>query len=89
MTSEQREKVRSYIRGLLERGQLTKGIQSQLAREYGVTRQAINQIARDERKRLINPVTWEIDKARRQRKEFSVLELMESLKDHQAYKTRD
>ncbi len=46
------EKLRIAIRYLLEKGDLAKGSQAQLARHFGVTRQRVHQLVQDERLRF-------------------------------------
>ena len=46
------EKLRVAIRYLLEKGDLAKGTQSQLARHFGVTRQRVHQLVNAERTRF-------------------------------------
>lgn len=46
------EKLRVAIRYLIEKGDLAKGTQAQLARHFGVTRQRVHQIVNAERARF-------------------------------------
>ena len=49
---ERTRKLRVAIRYLIERGELEKGNQSELARHFNVSRQRVHQIVVEERARL-------------------------------------
>jgi hypothetical protein len=50
--AERTRKLRVAIRYLIERGELEKGNQSELARHFNVSRQRVHQIVVEERARL-------------------------------------
>lgn len=84
LSTKQREALRQKVRELVEAGGPGRGIQSRIAEELGVTRSYINQIVIDERLRFANPVSWELNRAKRRREKVNLNELYESLRDHPA-----
>ena len=50
--AERTRRLRVAIRYLIERGELEKGNQSELARHFNVSRQRVHQIVVEERRRL-------------------------------------
>lgn len=79
LSEQQRAKLRAEIRQLLETDKLTAGLQQRFAETYNVSRQRVHQIVKDERERFRNPVSWEIDRARKERRKINPVKIYEEL----------
>lgn len=91
MEQQERTKLRMEIRGLLETGKLQWRSQAKFAKTYNVSRQYIHQIFKEERKRLENPVSWELEREKKRRKKpgsvksTNISKLLEEHQNHPAF----
>lgn len=88
LKASERRELRALIRAKVENQAVMPGDQTLLARHYQVDRQYVHAIVKDEERRFQNPIAWEFERARKQKRPASILALWEEFKDHPAYSAK-